>query len=213
MKKFLILLSALLLSVQAQAALVSVGAEGLIIAPVTVQKNSVLSYAANGITFAQNGFNEVQGHTLASSINVEDTTIAAGTKVDSHLIFLKTDGTGLTRTARWTFDGDILGVMVDQSGTQMAATNNLFAFGNYFSDSTPTFNFLGLELNNNTDGYIFPNSKAITIKMYVNSPGDWMRVITRSAVPEVPVPAALFMFAPALLGFLGLRRKTKTAIA
>lgn len=28
---------------------------------------------------------------------------------------------------------------------------------------------------------------------------------------QVPVPAALFMFAPALLGFLGLRRKTKTA--
>jgi len=28
-----------------------------------------------------------------------------------------------------------------------------------------------------------------------------------SGVSEVPVPAALFMFAPALLGFLGLRRK------
>ena len=27
--------------------------------------------------------------------------------------------------------------------------------------------------------------------------------------PEVPVPAALFMFAPALLGFFGLRRKAK----
>lgn len=30
-----------------------------------------------------------------------------------------------------------------------------------------------------------------------------------SGVSEVPVPAALFMFAPALLGFLGLRRRTK----
>jgi hypothetical protein len=34
---------------------------------------------------------------------------------------------------------------------------------------------------------------------------DW----TPSKVSEVPVPAALFMFAPALLGFLGLRRKGK----
>jgi len=29
-----------------------------------------------------------------------------------------------------------------------------------------------------------------------------------SGVPEIPVPAALFLFAPALLGFLGLRRKS-----
>jgi hypothetical protein len=35
---------------------------------------------------------------------------------------------------------------------------------------------------------------------------DW----TPSNVSEVPVPAALFMFAPALLGFLGLRRKRKS---
>jgi hypothetical protein len=35
---------------------------------------------------------------------------------------------------------------------------------------------------------------------------DW----TPSKVSEVPVPAALFMFAPALLGFLGLRRKRNT---
>lgn len=30
---------------------------------------------------------------------------------------------------------------------------------------------------------------------------------------EVPVPAALFMFGPALLGFMGLRRKTKNTVA
>ena len=31
------------------------------------------------------------------------------------------------------------------------------------------------------------------------------------SVSAVPVPAALFLFAPALLGFLGLRRKTAVA--
>lgn len=31
------------------------------------------------------------------------------------------------------------------------------------------------------------------------------------SVSEVPVPAALFLFAPALLGFLGLRRRTLSA--
>lgn len=34
-----------------------------------------------------------------------------------------------------------------------------------------------------------------------------------SGISEVPVPAALWLFAPALLGFLGLRRKAKTAVA
>lgn len=32
-----------------------------------------------------------------------------------------------------------------------------------------------------------------------------------SGISEVPVPAALWLFAPALLGFLGLRRKAKTS--
>jgi len=34
-----------------------------------------------------------------------------------------------------------------------------------------------------------------------------------SSVGEVPVPAALLMFAPALLGFMGLRRKAKNSVA
>ncbi|MCB2425883.1 hypothetical protein [Methylophaga pinxianii] len=34
-----------------------------------------------------------------------------------------------------------------------------------------------------------------------------------SGVSEVPVPAALWLFAPALLGFFGLRRKAKNAVA
>ncbi|HDY84904.1 MAG TPA: hypothetical protein ENH74_04375, partial [Methylophaga sp.] len=32
-----------------------------------------------------------------------------------------------------------------------------------------------------------------------------------SAVSAVPIPAAAFLFAPALLGFMGLRRKSKQA--
>jgi len=37
--------------------------------------------------------------------------------------------------------------------------------------------------------------------------------IEETIIPAVPVPAALFMFAPALLGFMGLRRKKKGAVA
>jgi len=42
---------------------------------------------------------------------------------------------------------------------------------------------------------------------------DQADAISFSSVSAVPVPAALFMFAPALLGFMGLRRKTGKTVA
>lgn len=35
---------------------------------------------------------------------------------------------------------------------------------------------------------------------------------SQNEVPPVPIPAAAFMFAPALLGFIGLRRKAKNSV-
>ena len=37
--------------------------------------------------------------------------------------------------------------------------------------------------------------------------------LTINEISEVPLPAAAFLFAPALLGFIGLRRKTKVTVA
>jgi hypothetical protein len=42
----------------------------------------------------------------------------------------------------------------------------------------------------------------------VTEPGDWIRVITASAVP---VPAAVWLFGTALLGFIGMSRKTNVS--
>jgi hypothetical protein len=214
MKKFLILLSALLLSVQAQAALVGVSGQGLIVSPLTVQEDSVLSLTKKG--YFQFGFNEAQGVTLNRTIDVRGGTIAKGTKVDSHLVFLNTKG-GLdrTKTATWEFSGDVLGVMTDSWGKDMAATNDLFAFGKYFqqvTDHDPIasqqwFKNLGLEGGGDFANY---SGNVLKLGMHVTEPGDWIRVITVSAVP---VPAALFLFAPALLGFLGLRRKVSGTVA
>ena len=36
-------------------------------------------------------------------------------------------------------------------------------------------------------------------------------IISQPPTGQVPIPAAAFLFAPALLGFLGLRRKAKLA--
>jgi hypothetical protein len=37
--------------------------------------------------------------------------------------------------------------------------------------------------------------------------------VYNSGISEIPIPAAAFMFAPALLGFMGLRRRAKNAVA
>ncbi len=54
-------------------------------------------------------------------------------------------------------------------------------------DNVISVNWQGLSFNENT-----------VLSLDINSPS------------QVPVPAAAFLFAPALLGFLGLRRKAKT---
>lgn len=214
MKKFLILLSVLLLPFQAQAALVAT--LGNTILPGT----SIL--LEDGLeNTEQQAFNEAQGVVLSRDIDVFGGTILAGTRVDSHIIFLNSVGNTLLQDIRdWTFDGLILGVMADRGGTQMAATDDLFANGIYFTDRTGNplvsgsgFDAQGLEDIGTTSRYADNFTIAgmmLNVEMNVTEPGDWIRVITTSAVP---VPAALFLFAPALLGFLGLRRKVSSTVA
>jgi hypothetical protein len=202
MKKIILLASALLLSAQAQAAIVN-GPD--IIAAVSVQEDSPTNTA-------QQGFNEQQGVVLSRDITVDGGTIAKGTRVDSHLIFLNTSGnTRADDAQKWLFSGNIIGVMSNKSGSLMNDSNDLLAaFNNYFTTgSSLPFNAAGLEQNNiaTGDGYLVSGA-LLGLRMVVTEPGDWIRVVT---VSEVPVPAALFLFAPALLGFLGLRKKAKAA--
>jgi hypothetical protein len=204
MKKIILLTSALLLSAQAQAAIVS-GPD--IIAAISVQEDSPTNTA-------QQGFNEQQGVVLSRAISVDGGTIAKGTRVDSHLIFLNTSGnTRADDAQKWFFSGNILGVMSNKSGSLMNDSNDLLAaFNDYFTTgSSLPFNAAGLEQNDSLtgDGYaLSPDGLGLSVRMVVTEPGDWIRVVT---VSEVPVPAALFLFAPALLGFLGLRKKAKAA--
>lgn len=202
MKKIILFASALLMSFQAQAAIVS-GPD--IIAAVSVQEDSPTNTA-------QQGFDELQGVVLSRTINVDGGTIAKGTKVDSHLIFLNTQGgTRADDRKRWVFSGDIIGVMSNESGSLMNDSNDLLAaFNDYFTTgSSLPFNAAGLEQNNiaTGDGYTVLGA-VLDLRMVVTEPGDWIRVVT---VSEVPVPAALWLFSPALMGFLGLRRKSKEA--
>jgi hypothetical protein len=213
MKKFLILLSTLLLSVQAQAALMS---GGVILADTTILQEDGLNEAN-----FQQAFNEKQSVYLTSDLTITNhygsTTILAGTTVDSHIIFLNTASGSASKTNTWTFDGEILAVLEDDHGLEMAATDTLFANGTYFTGGTGItsgsgFQYQGLEIGlfGAYDNFSILSMTDLEVKMSVSEPGDWIRVITTSAVP---VPAALFLFAPALLGLLGLRRKVSSTVA
>lgn len=166
------------------------------------------------------GFDEAQNVLLTAPLSVDGGTIAAGTRVDSHMIFL--NSLGSTRISHydvdWTFSGRILGVMSDSGGTLEAASSSfLGAPGtNYTTPGAGTgaaapFTARGLESNNGTgiggEGYSVAGN-VLTLGMVVTEPGDWVRVVTA----PIPVPAALPLLAGAL-GGLGLLRGRKAKSA
>ncbi len=179
----------------------SAGVAASIIAPPT----SVLDQQVPNL--AQQGFDERQGVILSADLAVDGASIAAGTRVDSHMIFLNKpdarDGR-LTHTGVvWGFSGTILGVMSDGFGQLEAGSTSLLgAIGTIYPGNG--FFARGMESN---DSYAI-NGNELTVNMFVRQPGDWIRVITASAVP-VPVPAAMPLLLLALGGLALVKRRRK----
>ncbi len=160
------------------------------------------------------GFNEAQGVvTTVAHVIDGGGSIAIGTKVDSHMIFLNTPGNGITHHVNvvWTFDGIILGVMSDKPGNFEAnSTFELGAPGSNYTigpvDQVAPYSARGLELTgNNADSYVISGNQ-ITVNMHVSEPGDWIRVVTASNVPDGGVTAGLMGLGLLALGY-GARKK------
>ncbi len=199
----------------------SLSSEGVAAAIITAPGDVTDDAASNK---AIQAFNEIIGYILLADLDVDGgTDIAAGTRVDSHMIFLNSgpgnDNTliehgagGNQNAASFTFDGMILGVMSDSTGLlEVNSSSFLGAPGTTYPIAA--FAARGLEGNafpgTANDWYSFALS-TINLGMRVTEPGDWIRVVTVSAVP---VPAALPLFGTGLgiLGFLGWRRRRKAA--
>lgn len=187
------------------------GGEVLGAAPTTVEDDTTTNDH-------QQGFDELQGYTLLSDLSVSGGgTISTGTRVDSHMIFLNSQGNANVNHfgVEWTFSGAVLGVMADIHGTLEAASNFLGAVGTTYPGG---FDNRGLEgtaggVSGSGGGDVYSflaGSNALTVGMHVTEPGDWIRVITVSAVP---LPAALPLYGAgiAVLGFMGWRRRKNAA--
>lgn len=159
------------------------------------------------------GFDEAQG-VLTSVAHLTDSgSIAAGTLVDSHMIFLNSPGsTSLSHTGvTWTFSGLILGIMSDGGGTfEAASTFELGAPGTNYTTTFPgsgpaaPYGARGLEGGDSLSaGGVGTNF--LTVNMTVTEPGDWIRVVTAS---PVPAPGAFILtgIGTCAIGWLRRRR-------
>ena len=177
-------------------------AAAIIAAPLDVNDDA----AAND---AQQGFDEQQSYTTLAPIETDAAfaTIAAGTRVDSHMIFLNTQDTSLNEhfDVIWTFDGEIIGVMSDHMGSlEVASSSELGAAGTAYP--VAGFTARGLEGNaggnSMNDGYLVLNPFQIRVDMRVTEPGDWIRVVTK----PIPEPSTAMLLGLGLFGLAGRRR-------
>ena len=137
----LILLSICMIAVGADAALISVSgpnsSSGIAPAIIAAPTDALDDITTN---LRMEGFDEAQGVvTTVDHLTDGGFIIAAGTLVDSHMIFLNSPGgTALSHNqVVWTFSDIILGVMSDSNGNLEAAST--FELGNPATNYTVTF--------------------------------------------------------------------------
>lgn len=147
-------------------------------------------------------FNEKQRFTLASALTTDQGTIAAGTKVDSHMVFFNKDNDStvtLNQSGNLMFSGNILGVISLRAS--LLASDFLGAPTTY-----EDFTNRGLD-EGKLDEYAITGD-SLYANFFINRPGDWIRVIS---VADVPVPAAAALLPMGFAALVGLRRRRKTA--
>ncbi len=140
-------------------------------------------------------FNENQAVALAADVG----GVTAGTVVDSHYVFFD-PGPSRRGIGYVDFNSEILGVLITRA--DMDATDALLGLGsvNYVS-----VNLRGLE---NADSFNVVGNR-LNIDWTASRPGDYVRVLTATAVPE-PASWAMLIGGFGLVGGAMRRRRKMT---
>ncbi len=191
-------------------AIIGVTGQGNILIPDNTPNTGATANFFNdtGVNRRIHGWNELQNVRLQQDITVDivnpgfyggpftsaNATIAAGTMVSSHLLYF--DPLRSTqRQAEFTFDSDIIGIIVlsDIPGNDRFLNSDFL--GNPLTAYPGAhFNLRGVEFGPETMT-LSADRRTLHVCLVASDPGDQVRVITRCDVPE---PAS------ALLGLVGL---------
>jgi PEP-CTERM motif len=137
--------------------------------------------------------------TAFSSAGGPATTLAAGTRVQSHYIFYDPVAGSFSGTV--LFANPILGVIWDTTG--LSASDPLFGLPSVTYNSVPA---TGLELG--ADTFSFSGS-TLSVNWSASNPGDSIRVLT-AAVPE-PGSYAMMLAGLGAFGALTYRRRSRVS--
>lgn len=189
------------LSIAATAALLATGASAATITATgatseVIPGPPVLNDTNPSSTDFVKAFTESVSIILDDDLAIAGGLIEAGTRVDSHMVFLNIPN-GAPRTTlgyAFSFSETILGVITD-TGDLNASTGDLGLAGTVYG----TLN--GFESRGDS---ITVGANTISGSLTVTQPGDWFRVITAPA--PVPLPAAGWMLV-AGVGALAAARK------
>jgi len=176
---------------------------------------SIVLVLAMSSSMVHAAFAQIAGNCLVTDVTAN--LVGGGSEdADACLNFSGNDGNGVD------FSADINTLFGTDSGLiwEQTAKDESFAVGETeWSFTGPLSDpfLIVLKSGNNFAAYLFENLDGIGTGTFdtVGVTGQGISHISlyTTGVSEVPLPAAAFLFAPALLGFMGLRRKANKIIA